>query len=208
MTSLVRPPGPIAARTPAGGRRIAGTCAASRRLTEPPSSGCPAPAPQRRSPSRIRETRLPREPRDGPRYAAVVTARASPVVAGFTTEVDRRPGVSRSGETVRLVPIPVPKEKAPRSAGGTRIFEWERPPGVDVFLVEFGEEPRGKPLFSAFTPESPYALPAAGVEEIFAPGKTSCRRVKGCDAKDNRVGESPSTASRSRAAAPRSGTPA
>ncbi len=98
-------------------------------------------------------------------------------------------------EEVRLVRIAVPKAKAPGGAAGTRAFEWERPAGVDVFLVEFREDPAEKPVFSAFTKDTRYALPA-GVGGIFTAGKTYYWQVKGYDAKDNQVGESPATAFR------------
>ncbi len=98
-------------------------------------------------------------------------------------------------EEVRRVRITVPKAKAPGDAAGTRAFEWERPAGVDVFLVEFREKPAEKPVFSAFTKGNRYALPA-GVGGIFTPGQTYYWQVKGYDAKDNQVGESPMTAFR------------
>jgi hypothetical protein len=47
--------------------------------------------------------------------------------------------VTPSEETVRQVRIGVPPLPAAEAGKGARTFSWERPPGIDLFLVEFSE---------------------------------------------------------------------
>lgn len=71
-----------------------------------------------------------------------------------------------------------------------RVFAWEKPAGIDVFFVEFAEEPGGKPVFSAFTREGSYTIPDEVVGGTFTPGKRYYWRVKGYDTNGEQVAES------------------
>lgn len=74
---------------------------------------------------------------------------------------------------------------------GTLAFSWAAIPGDPVYLVQFLEEPGGKPLFSAYTREEGYTLPEPVARGLFAPGGKYWWRVTGYDAASRVVGASP-----------------
>jgi hypothetical protein len=98
--------------------------------------------------------------------------------------------VTPSEETLRQVKIVTPAAPPAEAGKGTRAFTWDRPQGIDLFLVEFSETPDGKPIFSAFAKENRYAIPPEGMEGVFTPGKRYFWRVKGYDGHENQVGAS------------------
>jgi hypothetical protein len=91
---------------------------------------------------------------------------------------------------LRSIRIAVQEGTAGGGTPATHSFSWEKPPGMELFFIEFSEEAGGKPVFSAFTREAGYKLPGKGVEGIFTPGKRYFWRVKGYDGSDYQVGES------------------
>ncbi len=91
---------------------------------------------------------------------------------------------------LRSIRIAVQEKTAEPGMPAKHSFSWEKPAGMDLFFLEFSEEPGGKPLFSAFTREASYKLPEKGLEGIFTPGKQYFWRVKGYDSSDDQVGES------------------
>jgi hypothetical protein len=100
--------------------------------------------------------------------------------------------VTPSEDTVRQVTIGIPAATPAAAGKGPHSFAWERPQGIDFFLVEFSETSDGKPIFSAFVKEARYAIPAEGMEGVFTPGKKYFWRVKGYDGHENQVGASAS----------------
>lgn len=98
--------------------------------------------------------------------------------------------VTPSEEAVRMVKIGIPPAPPAEAGKGTRSFAWDRPRGIDLFLVEFSETPDGKPLFSAFAKENRYAIPSEGMDGVFTPGRKYFWRVKGYDGHENQVGAS------------------
>lgn len=82
-------------------------------------------------------------------------------------------------------------EEGKGGAPSKHVFAWEKPAGIDLFLLEFREEAGAKPVFSAFTREGNYMLPGKIADGIFARGKTYYWRVKGYDANEDPVAESP-----------------
>lgn len=95
-----------------------------------------------------------------------------------------------AAKELRTIRISAQREE--REDGGPPVhrFGWEKPEGIDLFFLEFSEEPGGKPVFSAFTREGSYALPDRGVDEVFTTGKRYYWRVKGYDANGEQVAES------------------
>lgn len=71
------------------------------------------------------------------------------------------------------------------------IFKWEGRDRTITYLVEFGEDGREKPIFSAYTNKVCYRLPSSVLKNIFVPGKVYQWRIKGFDSENNVVGESP-----------------
>ncbi len=98
--------------------------------------------------------------------------------------------VTPSEDTVRQVRIAIAAPPAGEGGSGIRTFAWERPRGIDLFLVEFSETADGKPIFSAFAKENRYTLPSSGIEGVFTSGKRYFWRVKGYDGHENQVGAS------------------
>ncbi|MFB3884115.1 MAG: S8 family serine peptidase [Thermodesulfobacteriota bacterium] len=70
-------------------------------------------------------------------------------------------------------------------------FQWEGKEKTVTYLIEFLEEEGGKPIFSAYTRKFDYSLPTSVLNNIFSSGKSYLWRVKGFDAENNIVGESP-----------------
>jgi hypothetical protein len=70
-------------------------------------------------------------------------------------------------------------------------FKWEGRGLKVTYLIEFFEQSDEKPLFSAYTKRFDYSLPTPVLNNIFSPGKSYLWRVKGFDAENNIVGESP-----------------
>ncbi|MDH3382821.1 MAG: hypothetical protein OEM42_02035 [Deltaproteobacteria bacterium] len=93
-------------------------------------------------------------------------------------------------ETVRLVKITLAESDGERTGGPTKTFTWTMPHGLKLFLLEFSEEPAGKPIFSAFATGNRYTLPDVGIEGIFSPGKKYYVRIKGYDESENLIGDS------------------
>jgi hypothetical protein len=98
--------------------------------------------------------------------------------------------VTPSEDTLRQVKIGIPAALPGEGGKGVRTFTWDRPSGIDLFLVEFSETPDGKPIFSAFAKENRYTFPSVGMEGVFTPGKEYFWRVKGYDGRENQVGAS------------------
>jgi len=92
-----------------------------------------------------------------------------------------------------LRPIRIIAREEERVGGvpAKHVFAWEKTEGIEFFLLEFSEEAGGKPVFSAFTRDGTYTLPDKIVEGIFARGKMYHWRVKGYDANEDPVAESP-----------------
>jgi hypothetical protein len=70
-------------------------------------------------------------------------------------------------------------------------FKWEGKARTGTYLIEFLEQGDEKPLFSAFTKRVNYSLPRSILNSLFSPGRDYFWRVKGFDAENNVVGESP-----------------
>lgn len=70
-------------------------------------------------------------------------------------------------------------------------FKWEGGNQKVTYLIEFLEDGNGKPIFSAYTKRFDYNLPVPVLNSIFSPGKNYLWRVKGFDAENNIIGESP-----------------
>ncbi len=70
-------------------------------------------------------------------------------------------------------------------------FEWEKPSGGALFLVQYFDDPAGRPVFSALTRESFYLLPKPVFGDVFKPGRKYYWKITGFDAESNAVGESP-----------------
>jgi len=98
--------------------------------------------------------------------------------------------VTPSEDTLRMVKIGIPPSPPAEAGKGIRSFAWDRPSGIDLFLLEFSETPDGKPIFSAFAKGNRYAFPSMGMEGVFTPGKRYFWRVKGYDGRENQVGTS------------------
>jgi hypothetical protein len=98
--------------------------------------------------------------------------------------------VTPSEETLRQVTIAIPAALPDEGGKGVRTFTWDRPSGIDLFLVEFSETPDGKPIFSAFARENRYTFPPTGLEGVFTTGKQYFWRVKGYDSRENQLGAS------------------
>lgn len=103
--------------------------------------------------------------------------------------------VAPGEENVKQVTIPVVAQAAGAtlpSGGASHVFTWERPAGIDLFFVEFTEEPGGKPVFSAFTKEARYEVPKVA-SSFFTPGRRYYWRVKGFGKEESQLGESAPT---------------
>lgn len=70
-------------------------------------------------------------------------------------------------------------------------FRWEGRDQPITYLVEFLDEEREKPIFSAYTKRNSYALPLPVLKSLFSPGKSYFWRVKGFDEDNKMIGESP-----------------
>jgi len=70
-------------------------------------------------------------------------------------------------------------------------FQWKGRDREVVYLLEFLEEGGEKPIFSAYSKNLDYSLPAPVLKNLFSQGKTYLWRVKGFDAENNNTGESP-----------------
>jgi len=70
-------------------------------------------------------------------------------------------------------------------------FTWEKTDGVSVYLVEFFEPGKEKPIFSAYTKKNEYTVPERIFVRIFQPGADYRWQVKGYGESDVMSGESP-----------------
>ncbi len=70
-------------------------------------------------------------------------------------------------------------------------FKWEGGGQKVTYLIEFLEDGNGKPIFSAYSKRFDYNLPVSVLNSIFSPGKSYFWRVKGFDAENNVIRESP-----------------
>lgn len=70
-------------------------------------------------------------------------------------------------------------------------FQWEGRGREVIYLLEFLEEGREKPIFSAYSKRLDYDLPVPVLNSLFSRGKTYLWRVKAFDAENNNTGESP-----------------
>ncbi|MDF2954137.1 MAG: Serine protease [Thermodesulfobacterium sp.] len=79
------------------------------------------------------------------------------------------------GETVKYLPLK---------------FEWTSLNKSSLYLIQFFDNPEGKPIFSAYTKHPYYNLPEFILKKIFVPEKTYYWKVTGFDQKNNIIGES------------------
>ena len=70
-------------------------------------------------------------------------------------------------------------------------FSWEDKDKTIVYLIEFYGKDSHKPVFSAYTKSTDYKLPKIVLKRIFSPGKLYAWQVKGFDAENNIIAESP-----------------
>jgi len=70
-------------------------------------------------------------------------------------------------------------------------FEWERLSKTTLSLIQFFDKPDSMPVFSAYTKDAFYMLPEPVLRTIFSPGQKYYWQVKGFDAKNDIIAESP-----------------
>jgi hypothetical protein len=82
-----------------------------------------------------------------------------------------------------------PADKALLKYGPGR-FDWQRPEGGSIFLVQFGEKLGEKALFSAYTRDVSYVIPEKVITETFKSGRQYYWKVIAFDDENSIVGES------------------
>ncbi|TAN38568.1 MAG: cadherin repeat domain-containing protein [Nitrospirae bacterium] len=70
------------------------------------------------------------------------------------------------------------------------VFEWEKYGSAALYLVQFFDAPEAKPIFTAYTKDGTYSIPATFMNRMFEAGKTYHWKVTGYDAKNNITGDS------------------
>ncbi|MHB8882858.1 MAG: Ig domain-containing protein [Thermodesulfovibrionales bacterium] len=88
------------------------------------------------------------------------------------------------------IKLMAPADKA-AAARQELVFEWERYSNTSLYLVQYFDAPEAKPIFTAYTKEGTYSVPATFMNRMFEAGKTYYWKVTGFDAKNNITGDSP-----------------
>jgi subtilisin family serine protease len=75
---------------------------------------------------------------------------------------------------------------------GPSTFTWEKPEKTAFFTIQFFEDPKSGPVFSAFTKEATYTLPESILQNSFSPGRKYSWKVTGFNDRSDVIAESES----------------
>ena len=73
---------------------------------------------------------------------------------------------------------------------GPSTFTWEKPEKTAFFTIQFFEDPKSEPVFSAFTKEASYTLPESILQNSFSPGRKYFWKVTGFNDGSDVIAES------------------
>ena len=73
---------------------------------------------------------------------------------------------------------------------GPSVFTWEKSEKTAFFRIQFFEDPKSEPVFSAVTKEPSYALPEFCLHNSFSPGRKYYWKVTGFDNESRAIAES------------------
>ncbi len=96
---------------------------------------------------------------------------------------------AEASEEVRFIELNAPDDQSQIPYKPVR-FKWQPVKWAETYLIAFFEKTDEIPIFSAYTRESTYQLPAVILNSLFAKDKKYRWRVKGYNADGNALGES------------------
>lgn len=69
-------------------------------------------------------------------------------------------------------------------------FHWEKPQGIDIFVIHFYNAELKKPVFSAYVKNSTYKIPEAVLNKVFVKGEKYLWKISGFNDERNLTGDS------------------